>query len=131
MNLEKDHVKPVYQGGSDAIENIQPSCARCNARKGPDSTDKRYAAMSSWVERFEHSVGRKLLKTKDGAVCLDGSELSSPLHSTPQERAPIGLSLLKEETITGSDAARERLEGAARDNIVRLARLKGVNHGDD
>lgn len=33
----KDHIVPVYQGGSDAVENLQPLCRQCNTAKGPDS----------------------------------------------------------------------------------------------
>jgi 5-methylcytosine-specific restriction endonuclease McrA len=37
--LERDHIVPIYQGGSDAITNIQPLCKRCNCAKGPETTD--------------------------------------------------------------------------------------------
>lgn len=39
--LIKDHIVPIYLGGSDAIQNIQPSCRNCNSSKGPDQTDHR------------------------------------------------------------------------------------------
>ena len=37
----KDHILPIYQGGSDSLRNIQPLCWPCNESKGPENTDHR------------------------------------------------------------------------------------------
>lgn len=50
--LEKDHIVPLYQGGSDSIDNIQPICARCNASKGAEAIDHRATAYPRWREHL-------------------------------------------------------------------------------
>ncbi len=37
--IHKDHVLPLYQGGSDSVDNLQPLCRRCNCAKGPETTN--------------------------------------------------------------------------------------------
>lgn len=49
-NIEKDHIIPLYQGGSDSITNLQPLCAKCNSAKGRINTD--------WRPRLAEKLGK-------------------------------------------------------------------------
>ena len=44
LGLVKDHITPIYQGGSNGLDNIQPLCRTCNSSKGPESIDFRKSA---------------------------------------------------------------------------------------
>ena len=51
-SVQKDHITPIYQGGSDGIENLQPLCKKCNSSKGPDSTDHRPPEVVNLAQRL-------------------------------------------------------------------------------
>lgn len=55
LNVEKDHIIPIYQGGSDGLDNIQPLCALCNGGKGSETID--------WRPTFANVIG-KILPSK-------------------------------------------------------------------
>jgi len=52
LNVEKDHIIPLYQFGSNHIRNLQPLCAGCNSSKGSDSSD--------WRPQLADHLGKEL-----------------------------------------------------------------------
>jgi len=83
-HLDRDHIQPVYQGGSDSIDNIQPLCARCNASKGPENVDHRPA---NWRQTF-NEMRANAQRSLNGRSTLQSpvSNLQSPDSNTDSEK---------------------------------------------
>ncbi len=54
--IQKDHIMPIYQGGDDSIDNLQPLCRTCNSAKGPENIDHRPA---NWKESVKLTLSER------------------------------------------------------------------------
>jgi uncharacterized protein YdaU (DUF1376 family) len=87
--IVKDHVIPIYQGGSDAIVNIQPMCRKCNSAKGSDRTDHRIGlpeTLPKWLPKGSH-VEPERLREGISAVSSLQSVSSDLRQSVPAREA--------------------------------------------
>jgi 5-methylcytosine-specific restriction endonuclease McrA len=77
-SLCKDHITPIYSGGSDGLENIQPMCRNCNSSKGSDAHDYR---PDGWRE----SVAKRMANGWQNACHL----IQSNLIEEKKEELPV------------------------------------------
>ena len=77
-DIVKDHIKPIYQGGSDGLDNLQPLCKKCNSSKGPDTTDYRTVFCSNnGCEMPTEYFGMSAIKERKGKE-IKGKEIHIP-----------------------------------------------------
>jgi len=105
VRLVKDHITPIYQGGSDAIDNIQPICDRCSKQKGPESTDFRPA---DWRERLRNVCGSSATQNQT----QNQTQRQKKTYGRPN-RSPSGEKREKEPTTARARGKRAGPNGGA------------------
>jgi uncharacterized protein YdaU (DUF1376 family) len=121
-HLDRDHIVPVYQGGSDSIDNIQPLCARCNASKGPDSTDHRPA---NWRDSLNERLATAQ-RTLNGGSALQSPDSIHQIEELSVGSADVGLVFDHWKTVHGKP--RSKLDDKRR-KLIRSA-LKNYSAED-
>jgi uncharacterized protein YdaU (DUF1376 family) len=88
LEIVRDHIVPLYQGGSDGIDNFQPLCRSCNAAKGPEAVDYRWpgwddACLDACTAGNEQATSRPPQKEVGPlSLSLEALDSSKPIPKT-------------------------------------------------
>ena len=118
----KDHITPIYLGGSDALENLQPLCRTCNSSKGPESVDHRVSARSDWRQAVEERLA--------SAEKAPGKRLANAWQTPGTSSSPSAVKSSEAKASAGKPAPAVREFASSESEVFRVGKeVLGANAG--
>jgi 5-methylcytosine-specific restriction endonuclease McrA len=125
-NVDRDHIKPIYQGGCHSIKNIQPLCAKCNSSKTGETIDHRPAH----CERVGKVMPEKWMQTlcDNSECCLRDVCVTHAVMPAPSPNpSPSPSPLPKEKELSDESNQKEEIYKTKKKRTLKGKRLETFN----